>query len=151
MSNHTQIRWSVGAAVVAFIMSGCVTTQPEEFVSKCNGTVVNKKLKILVDGSGKPTGVVDADKGTNADVIFVCPGADITWSLPENQDDFTIRFMRQTPFNNWTSKYKKTKKAEGKVNVSGKVKRKEDIHCDGYKYAIEVGGEVLDPIIIVDR
>ena len=148
MSNHTQIRWLAGATVLCAtsMLAGCVTPQEEAFVSRCTGTAVDVVLRIVLDASDKPTHVVDAGSGANADVIHVCPGAKVTWTLEPK--GFDIEFARKTPFG-WMKK--PSKPSTGKHELSDRIKDKDDIHCDGYKYAVNVGGKVLDPIIIVDR
>lgn len=142
MSYHKQVRWSVGAAVVSVtsFLSGCVTP-PEQKPLTC----VDPTLAIQIDVSGNPTGVVDAATGKNADVVTVCPDADVKWTAGQG---FDIEFKGKTPFG-WNKRV--SNPASGKHEVPGKIKSAGGIHCDAYKYAVVVNGRTLDPIIIVDK
>ena len=134
MRNHLYRTARVLLVFVVATLLGPIATAQDEL---CERDAQDIKVRIKVKDN-KASEVVKGDK--NADELHVCPGDTIEWKL--NGRNFEIKFPDETPLD-IQRKNSSGHKLEATV--------RDDAESDSYKYSILIdGGEIWDPILIVD-
>ena len=137
MTNHSRLL-AVSALSLCLTFATYGVAQAQE-TDPCDRPAKTFKLKIKVKDN-KPNKVTTGFFGKNAGTVNVCRGDTIEWKL--NGKKFYIEFPRTTPFG--------TNKKENDNKITWTVSADAG-RGDSYKYNIGiVGGDELDPIIIVD-
>lgn len=129
--------------LVQILIMAAVAGLPAQGVladSHCDDGPTKHKLKVQVD-NGKPKKVLK-ENGEDGDEIGVCLGDTVEWKLKGSDKNFAVDFGDEAPFSGEKRKDSHDKKIEVKI-TSGEPD-------DSFKYSVWIGGEELDPRIVID-
>ncbi len=136
--------WSLGgtALSVALMMVTATVVGQEPPSPAQQGQPDKIQAAVTVDESGQPAATPEP--------IYAREGDEVHWVFRGNPaKDFIVTFTgaEGSPFD-W-----ETKKGENGASVTGTVKAgaAKGGKRTRYKYAVDVGGKVLDPMIIIDN